>query len=329
MGALLALRSTIVASLIALVVAVAAPAFAQPQQKFPTKPVRLVVGFSPGSSTDITARMIGPKLSELWGQPVVIENRAGAGSTLANALVAQSTPDGHTLVIVSTSFAINAVIQRNLPYDALKDFRGVTLIGAPTGALTVAPSLGVRTIKEFIALAQERPGKIIFASTGAGSGIHFTTERLNMIAGIKGVHVAFKGQPELIIEVVAGRVHYGIPSLGPALSFIKDGRLLALAVLIPKRSAILPDVPALLEILPTFERDAGHAIMAPARTPTAIVNQVSRDVARVLEMPDVKERMLAIGFETSPTTPEEYDRLVRGYIETFTRIAKQVGLIPK
>ena len=304
-------------------------ALAQSAPKFPTKPVRILVGFSPGSATDITARLIGPKLSDLWGQAVVIENRSGAGSTLASTAAAQATPDGHTLMVISTSFAITSVLQKNLPYDALKDFRGVTQVGSTTGALVVAPSLGVKSVKELIALVHERPGKVLYGSAGAGSGIHMSTERFNMVAGIKPVHVAFKGQPEMIIEVVTGRVHFGFPGLGSVMPFLKDGRLLALAVNTPKRSPQLPDVPALAEVLPAFERDAAHGLVAPARTPTAIVQQISRDVARVLQMPDVKERMYAISFDPAPTTPEEYDRIIRNQVEIFTKVAKSAGLLPK
>ncbi|HZM44816.1 MAG TPA: tripartite tricarboxylate transporter substrate binding protein [Burkholderiales bacterium] len=309
--------------------AVAGPAFAQKAEKFPTKPVRIVVGFSAGSATDITARLVGPKLADLWGQPVVIENRSGAGSTLASTAVAQATPDGHTLLMISTSFAITATIQKNLPYDARKDFRGVTQIGTPTGVVSVAPSLGVKSLKELIALVKERPGKILYGSTGAGSGIHMSTERFNLVAGIRPQHVAFKGQPEMIIEVVTGRVNFAIPSLGPAMSFIKEGRLVPLAVNTPKRSPHLPDVPTILEILPQFERDSTHGFLAHSRTPTPIVRQIARDVARVLELPDVKERMYAMSFDPAPTTPEEYDEIIRKQFETFARVAKAVGLFPK
>jgi tripartite-type tricarboxylate transporter receptor subunit TctC len=221
------------------------------------------------------------------------------------------------------------VLQKNLPYDAIKDFRGVSQIGSTTGALVVAPSIGVKSVKELIALAQERPGKVLFGSAGAGSGLHMSTERFNMAAGIKAVHVGFKGQPEMLVEIVTARVHYGFPSVGTAMSFLKDGRLLALAVNTPKRSPQLPDVPAMVEIIPSFERDAAHALMAPARTPRPIVHQISKDVARVLEMPDVKERMYAISFDPAATTPEEYDRIVRSQIEVFTKVAKSAGLIPK
>jgi tripartite-type tricarboxylate transporter receptor subunit TctC len=324
------LQGAIAATAISIAWGAIVSAHAQTQPKFPSKPVRLIVGFSPGSASDITARTVAPRLSELWGQPVVIENRSGAGSTIASATVAQATPDGHTLLVITTSFAITSVLQqKNLPYDALKDFRGVTQFGSTTGALTVSPALGVKSAQDFIALARERPGKILYGSAGAGSGLHMSTERFNMIAGIKAVHVGFKGQPELILEIVSGRIHYGLPGLGSAMPFIKDGRMLALAVNTPKRSPILPDVPALVEILPKFERDAAHGLLAPARTPRTIVHQISKDVRRALEHPDVKERMQAISFDIAPTTPEEYDRIIRNQIEIFTTVAKAAGLIPK
>jgi tripartite-type tricarboxylate transporter receptor subunit TctC len=312
---------------LALVAIASLPALAQ--QKFPTKPVRLVIGFSPGSATDITGRVLAPKLSDMWGQPVLIENRSGAGGTIATAIVAKATPDGHTLLLTSSSFAITAVLEKNLPYDALRDLRGVAQVGTTTGILAVAPSLGVKSAGELIALAKAKPGTILFGSAGTGSGIHFTTERFNMVAGIKVVHVPYKGQPEMILDIVTGRIQYGIPGLGSSLTFIKDGRLLPLAVATAKRSPLLPNVPTLAEVLPGFERDAAHGVLAPARTPRPVVQQISRDIARVLEMPDVKERMQSIAFEIAPASPEEYDRILHNQIELFTKIAKAVGLIGK
>jgi tripartite-type tricarboxylate transporter receptor subunit TctC len=321
------LRAAISASVTALGFAFAAPAVAQTQPKYPAKPLRIVVGFSPGSATDITARMIAPKLSEMWGQPIIIDNRSGAGSTLASAMVAKANPDGHTLLLISASFAITAVLQKNLPYDPLKDFSGITQIGASTSALTVAPSVGVKSVKELIALAQERPGRIFFGSAGNGSGIHMTTERFNLLAGIKVVHVPFRGQPEMLVDMLAGRIQYGIPGLGPALPFIRDGRLLALAVVNQKRSPLLPNIPTMVEVLPGYERDATHGLLAPARTPRPILNKISNDVARVLDLPDVRERMQAIAFEPAPTTPEEYDRIIRNQMEIFAKVAKATGLL--
>jgi tripartite-type tricarboxylate transporter receptor subunit TctC len=265
----------------------------------------------------------------MWGQPVLIENRSGAGGTIATAIVAKATPDGHTLLLTSSSFAITAVLEKNLPYDPLGDLRGVAQVGTTTGILAVAPSLGVKSAGELIALAKAKPGTILFGSAGTGSGIHFTTERFNMVAGIKVVHVPYKGQPEMILDIVTGRIQYGIPGLGSSLTFVKDGRLLPLAVATAKRSPLLPNVPTLAEVLPGFERDAAHGVLAPARTPRPIVQQISRDIARVLELPDVKERMQSIAFEIAPTSPEEYDRILHNQIELFTNIAKAVGLIGK
>jgi tripartite-type tricarboxylate transporter receptor subunit TctC len=322
-----AMQSATFAALIAMgIVVTAAQGVAQAQQKYPIRPVRIVVGFSAGSATDITARMLAPRLGEKWGQPVIVENRPGAGGTLAAATVAKATPDGHTLLLISAAFAIGAVLHANLPYDPLKDFVGVAQIGASTGALTVAPSLGVKSVKELIALAQERPGKIFYGSAGAGSGIHMTAERFKMVAGIKTVHVGFKGQPEMLIEIMSGRIHYGFPGLGPALGMIRDGRLVVLAVVTQKRSPLLPDVPTLVEVLPGFERDATHGLLAPAGTPLRILNQVSKDVAGVLDLPDVKQQMLAISFEPAPSTPEEFDQIIRSMIGTFAKVVVAAGL---
>jgi tripartite-type tricarboxylate transporter receptor subunit TctC len=284
------------------------------------------VGFSPGSATDMSARLLAPKFAEFWGQPVVIENRSGAGSSIASSMVAQATPDGHTILVVSSSFAINSLLRSNSGYDPLRDFTSVSQIGFSTGALVVTPALGVKTVKELIAVAIERPGKILFGSAGAGSGTHFTAERFRMAAGIKTTHVAFKGQPEMLLEILAGRVHYGVPGLGPALGMIRDGRMIAVAVVTPKRSPLLPDVPALVEILPNFKRDASHALMVPAKTPRYIVNKISRDTARALDLPDVKKQMDAMDFIPAPTTPEEYDKILRSQLVIFEEVARAAGL---
>ena len=307
----------------------AAPDLAQAQQNYPSRPVRFVVGFSPGSATDITARMVGPRLAEMWGQPVVIDNRPGAGGAIATTAVSRAAPDGYTLALISASFAIGAVLHRDLPYDPLKDFVGVTQIGTTSGVLAVTPSLPVKSVKDLIALAKERPGKILFGSAGAGSGIHISAERFRMVAGINTVHIGFKGQPEMLLEIIAGRVHYGMPGLGPSMGMIKDGRIRALAVVTKNRSPLLPDVPVLSEVLPGFERDASHGLLAPAGTPRRILNKISKDVATVLELPEIKQMMVAMTFEPGPTTPEEYDRIIRNMIGVFSKVVVAAGLRPK
>ena len=296
-------------------------------QTWPVRPVRLVVGFTTGGPVDISARILAPKLAELWGQPVVVENRSGAGGSIATVLVAQSTPDGYTLLLTSASLAINAVLRSNAGYDPVRDFVSVSQIGYSTSAIVVGPSLGIKSVKELIALAHERPGKILYGSAGAGSGTHMTTERFNLAAGIKGTHVAYKGQSEMVIEILAGRLHFGVPTLGVALGMIKDGRLRALAVVTPKRSPLLPDVPAVVEILPSYRRDAAHMIMAPAKTPRTIVNKISRDVARVLDMPDVKKQMDTMDFIPAASTPEELDKILRDMLVTFKEVAHAAGLL--
>ena len=308
------------------VLVMTAPVLAQAQQKFPTKPVRLVIGFSPGSATDLSGRMVAQKLGDIWGQPVVIENRSGAGGQLATVMVAKATPDGYTLLMISSAMVVNAVLPVKPMYDLLKEFTGVSQIGVPTSIVLANPGLGVKSIKDLIALAQSRPGKILFGTSGAGSGTHMTTEIFNTNAGIKAVHVAFKGLPEVMIEVAAGRLNYGIISMGASLPFVLDKRVVPLAVVAVKRSPILPDVPTVTEILPSFERDATHGIIAPAGTPREILNQISRDIARALEFPDVKERMDAMGFERVPVGPEEYTKLLRRLHASLTKTVVTVGL---
>jgi tripartite-type tricarboxylate transporter receptor subunit TctC len=324
---MLRLRLAILAMASAMAITAASMASAaDARSRYPERPVRFVVGFSPGSATDITARMVAPRLSELWGQPVVIENRSGAGGAIATAAVAKAAPDGYTLALISASFAIGAVLHKDLPYDPVKDFSGVTQIGTTSGVLAVAPSLPVKSVKDLIALAKERPGKLVYGSAGAGSGIHMTAERFKMAAGINAVHVGFKGQPEMLLEIMAGRIAYGFPGLGPSLGMIKDGRIRALAVITKNRSPLLPDLPVLAEVLPGFDRDATHGLLAPAGTPRAIRAKIAKDVAAVLELPEVRQQMTAMAFEPGPTTPEEYDKLIREMIGMFGKIAVSAGL---
>lgn len=318
-----AMITTVVAS---GMVVTAATGIAWAQQKYPTKPVRIVVPFSAGAGTDIVARLIGPKMSEGWAQPVVVDNRTGGGGTLAAALVAKAAPDGHTLLFPGTSFVTSAAVLPNLPYDPLKDFAGVTQIGFPAGALVVAPTLGVKSVEELIALAKAQPGKLIFGSGGAGSPTHLNGERFKLAAGIKVVHVGFKGQPEFLVQILGGRVHYAVAGFGPALPFIKEGRLLALAVTTPRRSPLLPEVPAMAEVLPGYERNESFAMLAPAKTPRPILNQISKEVARVLALPDVKERLQAIGFVPVASTPEEHDKILRAQIESLSKLVRDAGL---
>ena len=320
-------RVTYATVIIAGIAVAALPGFAQAQQNFPSKPIRLVVGLPAGSQPDILARMIGQKMSEGWGRPVVVDNRPGGGGTLAAGTVAKATPDGHTLLLAGGNFAISAALQPSLSYDPFKDFAGITQIGFPTAVLVAAPALGVKSVKDLIALAKAQPGKIIFGSPPVGGGSHLSGARFNLTAGIKVVTVAFKGGPEATIEVLAGRTHYSIVVLVAALPFINDGKLLVLAVLTPQRSPVLPDVPTLAETIPDFKRpDTSIGLLSPAGTPRPILNQISKEVARIVDFPDIKERLQAVGFIPAPTTPEEYAKILRGQIQTLSRVVRDAGL---
>lgn len=275
------------------------------------------------------ARVIGQKLSETWGKPVVIDNRPGAGGVLAASMVAKATPDGHTLLYALPNFAISPVLQPSVPY-ALKDFAGITQIGFSTNVLVATPALGVKSVNDLITVAKAQPGKIVFASSATGSAGHLSGARFAHITGIKVITVAFKGGPDATIEVLAGRGHYHVGTMGVVLPFIKDGKLVPLALMTPLRTSVLPDVPTLGETLPEFKRpETSHALLAPAGTPRAIVNQINKEIVRILELADVKERLQAISFVAAPTTPEECNKILRAQIETLSALVADAGLRPK
>jgi tripartite-type tricarboxylate transporter receptor subunit TctC len=318
-----------IATLICATVAATAASAAHAQQKFPVKPIRLVVAFTPGGTTDILARMVAPGMSETFGQPLVIESRPGAGGLLAATIVAKATPDGYTLLATSAALVISAVLNGNAQYDPLKDFATVGELGYSSTVLVVTPSLGVKTVKELAALANTKPVKLLFGSTGAGSSTHLSAERFRIAAGFKAQHVGFKGQSEFLIEIIAGRIHFGSSGLIVSLPFIKDGKLVALAVATPQRSPVLPDVPAAPEVLPGWGRDGSQAWLAPAGTPRAVRERIGKELARQLSMPETRERLQNMGFNVAPTTPEEHEKNMRADYEVFTRIVKEVGLKAK
>jgi tripartite-type tricarboxylate transporter receptor subunit TctC len=308
----------------------AVPVLAHAQQNYPNKPIRLVVATTAGSQPDGLARMIGQMMSEHWGQPVVIDNRSGAGGVLAATMVAKATPDGHTLLYAIPNFAISVALQPSVPYDPFKEFTGISNIGMTTNVLVASPALGAKSARDLIALAKAQPGKLIFASSATGSASHLTGARFNHLAGIKVVHVAFKAGPDAMIEVLAGRSHYHLGTMGVTLPFVKEGKLVALGVTTPQRSAVLPDVPSLAEIFAEFKRpETSHGMLAPAGTPRPIVNQISKEIARILDLPDVRERVQGISFVTAATTPEEYDKIRRAQIEALSALVRDAGLRPR
>jgi tripartite-type tricarboxylate transporter receptor subunit TctC len=297
-------------------------------QAYPTKPIRIVVAFSAGSPSDVLARLIAPKMSEKWGQPVVVDNRPGGAGAIAGGILVNAAPDGHTLMFYSDGHAVNAALYAaKLPYDTLRDIARVSMVSSFSSVLVVAPSLGVKSVKELIALAKARPGQLNFGSAGIGGGVHFSGEMFKQAAGINTVHVPFKGVSEPLAETMTGRIQYMFSPVGPALPFIKDGRLLALAVGSAQRSPLLPDVPTVAEAaLPGFAYDLWNGLFAPAKTPRPIVDQINKEVTRIMNLPDIKERLSSLGMVHRANTPEEFDRLVRATVEKLSKVASAAGI---
>lgn len=298
-------------------------------QPYPSGPIRMVVPFTPGSASDILARLIGPKLLEVWGQQIVVDNRPSAGGTVAGTIVAGAAPDGCTLMLTSSGFAGSAALYDKLPYDSVKDFSGVTQVVSTPLVLVVAPGLGVKSVKDLIALAQQKPGQLNFSSSGIGSGTHYAGELFKLAAGINTVHVPYRGTPEAINDVISGRIQYMTAPVLPAMSLVRSGRLLVLGVTTRERMALLPDVPTIAEAaVPGFEYDGWYGIFAPAKTPLAIIDKISREVGRILRLPDVTERIVNTGAVPKPSTPQEFDKLVREEIILRGKIFKVSGAKP-
>jgi len=299
-------------------------------EAYPTKPIRIVVPFTPGSVADIMARLIGIRLLEIWGQQVLVDNRPGAGGAIAGAIVASAVPDGHTLMVTSSAFTASAAFFPKLAYDSIRDFSGVTPLVSNGLVLVVPPALGVKSVEELIALARQKPGQINFASSGMGSSTHFAGELFKSAAKINVVHVPYRGTPEALNDTISARTHFYLASVVVAIPQIREGRLLGLAVSTTQRAPLLPDVPTLSEAgLPGFEYDGWIGMLAPSATPRRIVDRVSREVARILDRPDVKERITGLGGRPKSSTPEEFDKFIRSEIETRSQLMKSSGIKPE
>jgi tripartite-type tricarboxylate transporter receptor subunit TctC len=296
-------------------------------QAYPSKPVRIMVGFSPGGVPDIAARILSQKLSEAWKQPVLVENRLGAGSNIAAQAVAVAPPDGYTLLSVSSAHAIAPAIYPRLGFDALHDFAGITLTATGPALLIVSPKLGVKNVAELIALAKSKPGQLNYSSAGIGSGSHFAVELLKAQTGIDVVHVPFKGIPEALTETVTGRVDFFISPFASAINLVKDGRAKAIAVTSSKRMAELPDMPTVAESgAPGYLWVFWYGLLVPAKTPRAIVNQLNAEVTRILKEPDVKARLAPLGTEPATSTPEAFDKMIAEEVASFSKVAKAANI---
>ena len=313
--------------LCAALAAFSAPALAQ---QYPTRPVRFVVPFAPGGSTDTLARTIGVKLADALGQQVVVDNRTGANGDIGMEIVARSRPDGYTIVLgYIANLAIAPSLYAKMPYDPVKDFAPITQPASSPNVLTAHPSVQAKTLQELIALAKAKPGQISFASTGVASVGHLTGELINNLAGIRMTHVPYKGSGQAVTDILGGHVQVMFSGFSSTLHHIRAGKLRALAVTGPKRSPALAEVPTISEQgFPGVEATAWYGILAPAGTPKPVVAQLHGDLVRVLKQPDVVQKLDGLGFEIVGSTPEQFSAYIRTEIKKWEKVVRASGAKP-
>jgi tripartite-type tricarboxylate transporter receptor subunit TctC len=299
-------------------------------QGYPSKPVRLIISFTPGSATDIVGRIVAAKLSENWGQPVVAENRPGAGGSIGSAVVVQSPPDGYTLLANSSAHASNPAMYAKLPYDTLKDFTNLSPLAGQPNVLIVGPQSGWKTLADFIAAAKAKPGDLNFSSAGMGSGTHLNLEKLKLMTGTSVTHVPYKGTPEAIGDTIAGRVCCYFAPITAAVPHVTGGKVVALGVSSTTRSALLPDVPTIAEAgVPGFEYNLWVGLWGPPGMPPDLAAKMNKDVQAALASPDVKERLQKLGAEPMQMTIPEFTQFVQREVADSQRIIQAAGIMPQ
>lgn len=296
-------------------------------QTWPTKPIRVVAPSTPGDAPDVIARLVSERLSHALGQPVVVENRPGAGGVVGSEVVAKAPPDGYTLIMGNAgSHGINAAVYTKLPYDILKDFAPVSQIAIAPNILVINPELPVKTLPEFIAYVKAHPGKLAYASGGNGSSAHMSMELLKSMAGLDMIHVPYKGSTPALTDLIGGQVQAMIVNMPPALPHVKAGKLRALGVTTQTRSPSAPDLAPIAQTLPGYETVAWFGVLAPAGTPKEIVNRLSTELATISRSSDMRERLAAMGAEAVGGTPDEFGAVMVRDIAKWTALAKSVGI---
>ena len=296
-------------------------------QSYPTRPVRVIVPFAPGGSTDIVARLLAPRLSENLGQSVVVENRAGGGTTIGMDHVAKSPPDGHTLGVATLTFALNPSLFAKLPYDTLRDFAPVSLVSIVPFVMAIHPSIPARSVKQFIALAKSQPGALNYSSSGIGSASQMAAELFKYRTGTNMVHIPYTGGGPAMVALLSGQVSLFVISIPGGLPHFKSGKLVALGVTSAKRDPALPDVPSIAESgLPGYELLEYQGIVAPAGTPRTVINRLQQDIVKSLSAPDLKERFTTSGAYVVGSTPEELNDHIRKEIATWAKVIKAAGI---
>jgi tripartite-type tricarboxylate transporter receptor subunit TctC len=296
-------------------------------QAWPSKPVRVIVPFTPGSGTDIMARTVSERMSARLGQPFVVENRPGAGGTIGEALVAKAEPDGYTLLVHSSSYTVTPSTYKNLSFDTVRDLMGIVPLGLLPNVLVIAPSKGIRSVKELVAAAKAKPGSMNSASVGIGSATHLNAERFRLGAGIDVVNIPFKGTPEALTEIMTGRVDYYFCPVNAVLPLLKDGKIVALAVGSSTRSKALPELPTTVEAgVPDSDYNFWVGMFGPAKMPGPVIARLYRETAGVLKAPEVREKMARLGAEPMDFTPERFNAYIRDEIAANATLVKAAGI---
>ena len=297
-------------------------------EAYPTRSIRFVVGFLPGGPSDTLARAVGQKLAERLGQPVIIDNRAGAGGNVSADVVAHATPDGHTLLLGTAGpLVVAPIVGQKIAFDPARDFLPVSKLGDSMSILTAHPSLPASNVRELIALAKSKPGEINYASSGVGTANHLAAELLRSMTGIDIVHVPYKGSGAALPALIGGEVKLGFGPILPALPHVRGGRLKALGVSGIKRSAAAPEIPTIAEQgVPKFEVNSWYGLFVPARTPKAVVTRLNQEMVRILALPDVKERLSRDGVEPASSTPDELSALLKADIALWTKVIRDAKI---
>jgi tripartite-type tricarboxylate transporter receptor subunit TctC len=316
---------------LAAVLAAAVPIAARAADAYPSKPVHIIVPYPAGGVADALPRIVGEKLSQKWGQPVIIENKAGASGNIGMEEGARAEPDGYTLVLAAAgNMTVNPVLFKNLRFDTYKDLAPVTLLAASPNVLVVHPSVPAKNYKELVAYAKQNPGKLNFASPGEGSGAHLAGELFNLEAGVKTVHIPYKGMAPAVNDLLGGNVQMMFAGISTVLQHIKSGKLVAIAMAAPKRSPQLPDLPTVAEEgLPGFDVTSWYGIVVRAGTPPAVVQKVQRDIADALKAPDVQTKLAGYGLEPVGNTPEAFDAMIKSETRKWTDIVHKAGIKPQ
>ncbi|HET6491796.1 MAG TPA: tripartite tricarboxylate transporter substrate binding protein [Burkholderiales bacterium] len=294
---------------------------------YPSKPIRIIVGFPPAGAADIFARLVGQKLSEAWGQAVVVDNRPGAGSTIGSEIAANATPDGHTLMAVSASYATSAGLYKNLKYHPIKSFAPITMMVSNSNLLLAHPSVPAKSVRELVAFAKANPGKLTMGSAGTGSITHLAGELFASMAGIKVTHIPYKGGGPNLNAILGGEIQISIASVPASLGHVRAGRVKALGLTTLKRSAVLPEVPPIAEAgVPGYEAKNWYGILAPAATPPAIIAKLNRQINEILRAPDFVEAAVKQGAEVEGGTPEEFKKYLESEIAKWSKVIKAAGV---